>query len=249
MLDEGTRYPGGKGAPGFADWIVGHLPAHVFYAEPFAGKGAVYRAKPPALKTVLVDQDSHVVDWWARRPAPGRVVLEGDGIRFVELAADLGVRDLVLYCDPPYLHSTRSRRRIYRREMTDAQHERLLQALVRLRCPALISGYDSPLYREQLAGWQHTTREVMTRGGVLRTESLWSNWRRHQGPPPAVAVNYADLGADYRERENNAKLLRRWRERFTSWPYARQRAVLLELLDAHNERPSRASSRTAGGVD
>ena len=38
----------------------------------------------------------------------------GDGIRFVELAAEWAVPDLLIYADPPYLMSTRVRAGLYR---------------------------------------------------------------------------------------------------------------------------------------
>lgn len=111
-------YPGGKSQPGVADWICEQLPPHVFYAEPFAGKGGVFRAKPPALRTWLIDRNEEIVDWWWRLTAPGTIVSGGCGIRWCELAAEWGPEDLLIYCDPPYLPETRSGRRVYKHELT-----------------------------------------------------------------------------------------------------------------------------------
>lgn len=148
-----ARYPGGKGQPGVADWICEQLPPHVYYAEPFAGKGGVFRAKPPALRSWLIDRDEEIVDWWSRLSVPGSIVTRGCGIRWCELAADWGPADLLLYVDPPYLPETRSKRKLYRYELTSRDHQRLLKALVRCRCAVAISGYASPLYDDALAGW------------------------------------------------------------------------------------------------
>ena len=146
-----TRYPGGKGVSGFTQWICDRLPTHVYYAEPFCGKAAVFRMKAPALRTWLIDSDESTIGWWRRRTAAdplarcddaglrvtreprqsrrGHVeVIQGCGIRFCELAAEWAIPDLLVYLDPPYLLSTRSKKSIYRHEMTDRQHERLLTA-------------------------------------------------------------------------------------------------------------------------
>lgn len=100
------------------------------------------------------------------------------------------------YFDPPYLPETR-RRKGYLHEMTKEEHEQLLTMLQRLRGMAILSGYDSPLYRDALRGWEcikrpiscsaaGRTRESDLQGaGVIlasqmRTECIWRN-------PPAVA--------------------------------------------------------------
>jgi hypothetical protein len=232
---EDVRYPGSKNQAGVADWIVGMMPTHVYYAEPFAGKGAVYRAKPPALRTWLIDQDPDVIDWWSATRGP--IVSRGDGIRWCELAAEWAPPDLLIYCDPPYLLSTRSKRRIYRHELTDDDHRRLLTALRGCRCPVLISGYRSDLYDDQLHGWRRAERDVMTRGGVLRRECVWQNDRSRA--QPAVTMEYSQLGIDYRERQRVARKIARWKRMLRKMPAAERRAMLLALIDDSQRHPRR----------
>lgn len=225
------RYPGGKGVAGFAEWIVSHFPPHVWYAEPFAGKAGVFRHKAPALRSWLIDADPAVVAWWAAQAAPGAICAAGDGIRWLELAGEWGPPELLVYCDPPYLPETRTKRRCYRREMTPDDHRRLLDALRALRCPAIVSGYWSPLYADALAGWRMTTREVITRGGTLRTECLWIS-PAAPAASPGVAMQYSALAGNFRERERINRKLSRWAARFRSMTPHERRAVLLALLDA-----------------
>jgi DNA adenine methylase len=126
------------------------------------------------------------------------------------------------------LLSTRSKKRIYRFEMSDADHRRLLAALVRCRCGVVVSGYWSRMYAAALAGWGFETRKVITRGGVLRDECLWWN-------TPAAdvwTVRYSDLGADYRERERVARKVRRWAARLVALPARERDAVLRAVIDA-----------------
>lgn len=230
------RYPGGKGLTGLAEWIVAQQPPHVFYAEPFAGKAGVFRHKPPALRTWLIDADPDVIAWWQRQRSPGCTAVVGDGIRWLEIATEWAPHDLLVYLDPPYLPEVRTRRRCYRYELTRDQHEQILRAAVRLPCPVMISGYHSELYEQQLAGWRREEREVITRGGVLRTECLWLNPLCTPASSPGVAMQYSDLGTDYRERERVAKRLKRWSAKFRGMDSHERRAVLLTLLAAERDR-------------
>src|SRR5262249_12849111 len=55
--------------------------------------------------------------------------------------------DTTFYCDPTYVHSTRTAKDVYGRfEMTDDDHRQLLGVLKGCRGRVLISGYPSELY-------------------------------------------------------------------------------------------------------
>lgn len=56
------------------------------------------------------------------------------------------------YCDPPYVLSTR-RREGYVMEMSDSDHQALLELVTSRQGSVVLSGYDTPLYRKALAGW------------------------------------------------------------------------------------------------
>jgi DNA adenine methylase len=88
--------------------------------------------------------------------------------------------DTLLYCDPPYPHGTRERKRLrkeilrqYAREMTDADHAALLDALDAHPGPVALSGYACALYDERLAHWGRATRMAHAEGSVVREEVLW----------------------------------------------------------------------------
>jgi len=82
--------------------------------------------------------------------------------------------DVLIYADPPYLLSTRSGR-MYRHEMTDADHAELLDVLDDHPGPVLLSGYANPLYDERLKHWQREEKRVLAEAGLVRTEVLWIN--------------------------------------------------------------------------
>lgn len=70
-------YPGGKERA--AARIINLMPPHTVYMEPFAGAGAVYRAKRPAELSILVDLDPQVIERW-KVPELGSG-LAGTGVR------------------------------------------------------------------------------------------------------------------------------------------------------------------------
>lgn len=90
--------------------------------------------------------------------------------------------DTLHFVDPPYVLSTRvlqaNGKGYYRHEMTDADHLALLQVLLELEGMVVVSGYDSELYNDMLAGWETfrtKSRISAGRGTALRTEVVWIN--------------------------------------------------------------------------
>ena len=91
--------------------------------------------------------------------------------------------DVLLYCDPPYLGSTRAAN--YKHEMGgDGDHEALLSALLNSKASVVLSGYASDLYDEALAGWSRVDFDAWTGNGIAaasdktdgnRKEVVWSN--------------------------------------------------------------------------
>ena len=58
----------------------------------------------------------------------------------------------LFYCDPPYLHETRTATNAYEHEMSTADHEPLLAALVEVDGDVILSGYRSGLYEGHCCG-------------------------------------------------------------------------------------------------
>lgn len=102
----------------------------------------------------------------------------------LDVIADYGRHDdVLLYCDPPYVGSTRSSN--YRHEMTgDAAHVDLAEALRSCRATVVLSGYPSPLYDDLYGDWHRLEIPAWTGNGIRngatktdgdRIEVLWSN--------------------------------------------------------------------------
>lgn len=82
--------------------------------------------------------------------------------------------DTLIYADPPYLLSTRTTSS-YKHEMSDDDHEELLDLLDLHPGPVLLSGYAHPLYDSRLKHWHRETKQAKAEAGATRTEVLWIN--------------------------------------------------------------------------
>ena len=95
----------------------------------------------------------------------------------VEVISRFNAENVLIYCDPPYVLSSRSGgKRQYRHEMSNADHEQLLAVLKAHRGPVLLSGYPSELYDRALRGWIRETATVTDHLGRRRQEALWMNF-------------------------------------------------------------------------
>lgn len=86
--------------------------------------------------------------------------------------------DCLHYCDPPYVHETRSYMTAhgnhgYDHEMTDADHHELAAFLRGLNGMVVVSGYDCPLYAELYRGWRTEKRRALADGAREREETMW----------------------------------------------------------------------------
>lgn len=89
----------------------------------------------------------------------------------------------LFYCDPPYVHETRSTTADYHHEMTEDQHRRLLDVLAGIEGKFMLSGYPSQLYSqwENKHGWkrhEYLIDNKAASGAVkeVKTECLWCNF-------------------------------------------------------------------------
>lgn len=216
-----SGYPGSKGGSGVAEKIVACFPPHDLYVEPFAGKSAVARLKPPAASGSYLYDVAGLAGFWAAYPA--MTFLERDGLEMLEVS--FWPPSALIYCDPPYPHETRSKKRLYAREWSDVDHRRLLSACRRARCSVAISTYPNDLYSRELASWHTFTFRAMTRGGV-RTEQLFCNY-----DPDTARGSNDFFGVDYRDRWRLKKKARRQAARFQAMAPAEARFVLRHIID------------------
>jgi DNA adenine methylase len=155
-------FPGGKGK--CYQRIINLLPPHSTYIEAYLGGGAVLRHKKPANESIGIDRDPLVIKTWRRHFPLLASYIEADAVDFFASRTFAG--EEVVYCDPPYLPSTRRRARVYRYDYTEQDHVVLLETLRKLPCRVVVSGYRSALYDESLCGWNTQTFAANTQDGL-----------------------------------------------------------------------------------
>ena len=229
------------------------MPAHDFYVEPFFGSGQVFWRKRPADRNVIIDADSGMVDRFradCRRSSPKIALVDrfadpragSDAAGLVSAARAICgdaisilptltlPADAVVYCDPPYLLSTRTSRHRYKFEMTDDQHALLLARLQDLKCRVMISGYPSDLYAKRLKSWRCISYRTRTRGRTL-TECLWLNF-----PEPTDLHDWRFAGRNFRERLALNRQAARWLARLDGMPPVKRGFLLNAVHQRHFSR-------------
>ena len=152
------------------------------------GNMSLRRTRPSGLRVDGLSGNTNVAANWADFPGALRVIV--DRLRRVSIeqmdgrtliAAFDGPRVLV-YVDPPYVRKTRLSAQVaadsaplYTHEMSDADHEELVEQLVASKAMVLVSGYPSDLYNKRLQDWRRVEIEARAHRNSPRTEALWIN--------------------------------------------------------------------------
>jgi DNA adenine methylase len=108
-----------------------------------------------------------------------RVLIENIGA--IELIQREDAPGTLFYCDPPYLHETRTALEAYAFEMAEKDHQELLATLLACKGKIILSGYASSLYDSALKNWTRHTFDLPNNaaGGDKKrrmTEVLWCNF-------------------------------------------------------------------------
>jgi hypothetical protein len=240
--------------------IVSQMPPHRTYIEPFLGWGAVMRHKAPANHSICIDREERKVknfllelaaahptmsagivssdeELWQRvqkeeaaaKQHPTTALIVGDALAFLSTYPWHG--DELVYCDPPYVHSTRSDLAgcHYLFEMDDADHTALLAVLRAIPAPVILSGYSSKLYEDTLHDWRLVTYKQVTHRGNVRIEHLWCNF-----PEPVELHDYRFLGRNFRERQDLNRMRKRWIAKLGKMPILKRQAMFAAMKEFHD---------------
>jgi DNA adenine methylase len=241
----GMPYDGGKSQAGLWQWIVNRIPEHKTFVELFAGSAAIARLKLPCEKTVLIEKSVKQAGSLRAEFGARARVITGDGITMAQFFDD---PDTVIYCDPPYVMSSRRGGRLYEHELEDEWHVVLLEAAKASKCKWIQSGYRSALY--DAAGfsdrptppWNFETMQVTTRGRTKAQECLWYNF-----PRPTVVHDTRRVGENFRQRWRIEKRRRNWRKHFEAMPVMERASIFAVLAEVMAS--TSASSSAAAGVE
>lgn len=224
-MGSSVKFLGSKAASGAYQAIIAAMPPHDTYIETHLGTGAIMRHKPLAARSIGIDIDSEVIKRFGSMP--GVVLHQGDAVAFLRGFDYQSAGRVLIYADPPYLHSTRTSKKRYRFEYNDKDHRVLLSQLRELAASGIyvmLSGYPSALYDELLPDWRTIEFQVMSRGGV-RTEKLWLSFEQNSAHWATFA------GKDFTDRQRIKRKAKRWAENYRLLPTAERLAVLSALLE------------------
>ena len=96
-----------------------------------------------------------------------------DALRLIE---QYNNSDVLMYIDPPYVLDSRRSGKLYRHEMDDDDHRRLLELICRSKARIVLSGYRCDMYDNALCEWHKDTIESQTTSTEKATETLWQNF-------------------------------------------------------------------------
>lgn len=235
-------YLGSKGASGAMQIILNHTPEHKTYIEPFVGSGVIVLNKKPSFFTVVNDLDrsqmKEVVNSFNEK---GDYIIDGCSTDAISLLKDIdnnesyenyyAKTETFIYCDPPYVHSTRTSNAKYKFEMDDKQHIELLTYLKSCNAKVMISGYPNDIYNDLLTDWFTVEFQSMTRGGV-RTEKLWMNYDISK-----MLLHQTDfLGKDFTDRQRIKRKITRFNKKINALPL-HERQAIFEAIQSGTEWP------------
>lgn len=223
-----VAYPGGKGK--CFQHIINALPKHSVYIETHLGGGAVLLNKLPAELSIGIDIDPDVIRWWRVHHPSVATYVHGDALEFLRKYPFTGSE--VVYCDPPYLPSTRKRTRVYKHELNEQQHVELLNTLKCLSCSVALSGYQSALYCSGLRSWNEIRFRTKAHDSV-RIESLWTNFA-----PPAELHDSRFLGDSFHQRQDIKRRFTRLQQRIVHLSVPEQYALASWLREQLDQRTS-----------
>ena len=233
-------YPGGKAQPGVFQTLINQIPPHAVFISACLGDCAVLLNKRPAARSIGIDLDPAPLERWRLRGFPGLELYQTTAQAFLRAFFSLETwppapkhaqkpLGAFVYADPPYPMSTRSGRKLYRHEMTDAQHADLCAVLAALPCPVMVSTYPNAIYAAAFTGWSTLEYDAMTRGATKRRELVYMNY-----PAPVALHDYAWAGAEKRERERIRRRVRNWLRLLDDMDPTERGAVLQAIADHYH---------------
>lgn len=158
----------------------------VLWRQSFGGQGTSWSYTKARSRGGMADV---VNAWWTAIEGLPEIT---DRLRRVQILCQPAIEairrfdhgDALFYCDPPYLHATRSKGAtdVYGVEMSDDDHRELAQVLRQCQARVVLSGYPSALYDDLYAEWRRVEFDIANHaaGGrrkARKTECLWFNFQ------------------------------------------------------------------------
>jgi DNA adenine methylase len=103
-----------------------------------------------------------------------------ENVPALELIRRYDSPDTLFYCDPPYPHEARGDAKAYGFEMSNAEHEKLAEALHNVEGAVALSGYRCDLMDRLYGDWLcvDSPEHLCNSSKTLRVESVWMNYEQ-----------------------------------------------------------------------
>lgn len=170
------KYYGNKNIPGIIQKIINRIPKHDCYIELFAGGAATGNQLPITVPHYYFDPYPEVQQF--------HLHYSSDNYHFINSPWSLQLQLLqflqsnynsFIFCDPPYLHSTRNLSRTYAHELTESDHLQFLKYILTVVSKVMIIHPRCELYDDALQSWQLYDVKLRYQNKTSN-EGIWTNY-------------------------------------------------------------------------
>jgi site-specific DNA-adenine methylase len=240
-MKKASTYRGNKSVKGLYQFIINRIPPCKTFIEAFAGSAQITKKLFIAADTDRINCSSchpeNIVlndcnrslnfDFTKHLPVP-TVISNYPAAQLLKSLVTANA-DTFIYCDPPYLKSTRgSYRNIYKHEMTVDDHREFLLLVRKGSFNCMISHYECDLYNDLLPYWNKEFYKVCYHGHV-KNECIYYNYEK-----PSTLLSYRYVGSDCWDRQRIARKINRFVKKLNSLPELERNTILARLHKPFN---------------
>lgn len=218
------KYTGHKKHAGLYHKIINQIPKiRLNYYELFAGSASIYSliTEPHGFNGVLNDLDAEVHKKLVKQYRDA-MVIKANAIHLLKSWKFL--EGEFIFLDPPYHHSTRPNATdLYKHELTNDDHIKLLNAVQDLKCNIMIIHPKCDLYDSMLSSWRKIEIKVRYHKKTS-IEVLYMNYAE-----PLQLQDYSYLGKDCWDRQRIDRKVKSYVSKFTKLPVLERNCILEKL--------------------
>lgn len=194
-MKKAKGYTGHKKIFGTYHKIINQIPACKQYVELFAGSASIASLMSVLPEDIILNDLDRSVTENLRCTFPKAKVTNHDYSYVLHLLKGTD-KKIFIFIDPPYLHSTRpNSTKLYKHEMSDDDHIRLLSSVLQLKCNIMIIHPKCELYDKKLKNWRKVEIKIRY-NNKTSIECLYMNYE-----VPSTLQNDSYLGKDCWDRQ------------------------------------------------
>lgn len=217
------NYTGNKAIDGVYHKIINEIPEFSRFLELFAGSAAIAKLLCSPSDVVFINdvdvKASNNLDYYiVSNELKKWHSYNFDVFAFLE-KCPLYEEDFIFF-DPPYLHSTRTDKKLYTHEFSDDDHVKLLSTVLDKDCKIMIIHPKCDLYDNTLKDWRKVEIKIRY-NRKTSIECLYMNY-----PPPTKLHNPQYTGKDSWDRQRIKRKADRWVNRLQQLPELEREFIL-----------------------